>query len=255
MNVNMWIFNVRITNTECSNLHNLRVAACCVRYADFCQNCSKQYLYRLYRVRTFYTSLRYVFATDFHICSCILQSIFLSTVLCPQHRKSPTPCDHCHACLPSSPSLPSGPVRGLQLLVFVNHRPLRLSSHRRITASFKAIFLDQGHRQWTPVKERPIYRPHRAHRSSVHPQFLIICATFCAFVWLANVRLQLQIRTVARATHRISLSFVGYRRHQIIRRFGGILPESSMIKCSCRYLIALSTLLYSIVPSMFSFVK
>ncbi len=27
---------VRITNAECSNLHILRVAACCVRYADYC---------------------------------------------------------------------------------------------------------------------------------------------------------------------------------------------------------------------------
>ncbi len=27
---------VRITNVECSNLHILRVAACCVRYADYC---------------------------------------------------------------------------------------------------------------------------------------------------------------------------------------------------------------------------
>ncbi len=163
-------FTVRITNAECNNLHNSQVAACCIRYADYCRNCSNQYLYRHYHARTFHASLRYVFAMDFHIRSCILQSIFSSTVLCPQCRELPALCDHCRACLLSNLSLPSfvSLVRGLQLLAFVSHRPPRLSSHRRIAASFRTIFLDRGRhplrRQRTPVKRQPIYRPHHTHR-------------------------------------------------------------------------------------------
>ncbi len=48
---------------------------------------------------------------------------------------------HCpvHHCVISS-----GPVHGLQLLAFVSHWPPWLSSHHRVAASFRAIFLDRG---------------------------------------------------------------------------------------------------------------
>ncbi len=67
----------------------------------------------------------------------------------------------------------SDPVSGLQLLAFVSHWLPRLLLHCRIATSFRAIFLDRGRRplrwQRTPIKGRPIYRPHHAHCWSAHP--------------------------------------------------------------------------------------
>ncbi len=70
------------------------------------------------------------------------------------------------------------------------------------------------------------------------------CAFLCA-TYVCGICSQV-LRKVARAIYCISLSFIGYRRHHIIRLFGGILRESSIIECSCRYLMPLFTPLYSL---------
>ncbi len=70
------------------------------------------------------------------------------------------------------------------------------------------------------------------------------CVFLCA-TRVCRIRPQVLCK-VARAIYCIGLSFIGDRRHHIIRRFRGILRESSIIECSCRYLMPLFTPLYSL---------